>query len=82
VTLAIQLALLGAACSILHGTISLRTRLATMQSGCGDSEHSGLNTATASGRTRRVFAPLAFTINNASCGVALALLLVAIAVWA
>lgn len=81
-TLTIQLALLGAACSILHGAIGLRTRFATMQSFCGDSEHSGLNTATACGRTRGVFAPLAFTINNASCGVALTLLLVAIAMWA
>jgi len=82
VTLTIQLALLGAACSILHCAIGLRTRFAAMQGLRGDSEHSGLNTTTACGRTRRVFAPLAFTINDASCGVALTLLLVAIAVWA
>jgi hypothetical protein len=81
-TLAALLALLLAARTVLHESIGLLAAFATMQFFLGHGEHSGLDTTTTSCGASRIFPPLTFTIDNTGVCVALALLLVAIAVWA
>jgi len=81
-TFATLLTLLLAARTVLHETIGLLAAFATMQRFFGHCEHSGLDTTTTSCGASRILRPLAFTVDNTRVCVALALLLVAIAVWA